>query len=302
MKWFKSKLSQRSQLLCIDPDKSSSQELICGVPQGSVLAPVLYLFYTSPVADILRRHNMAFHLYTYDTQFYAFFSCNLGDLGLHCTVSTIEKCLSDIDLWMTANKLKSNKDKTELICFYDSPQTSFIPLRFSADLVQPSQHVRDTGAIFDFTLSMAPQVTPVSKSAFYQLRNVARIRKYLSPKTIEFLVHAFLSSKLDFCNSLLYGISKHLLRKLRSVENAAALFVTSSSTFDHVTPILKDLHWFPTAERIKFQILLLIFKGLHNLSPSYIKELFTPFCLARMLRSSSTLHLDRAYYYMNLCC
>lgn len=172
---------------------------------------------------------------------------------------------------MTANKLKSNKDKTELICFYSkySPQTSFIPLHFSADLVQPSQHVRDTGAIFDCTLSMAPQVTSVSKSVFYQLlRNIACIRKYLSPKTIEFLVHAFLSSKLDFCNSLLYGIHKHLVRKLRSVQNAAARFVTSSSTFDHVTPILKNLHWFPIAECIKFKILLLTLKGLHNLSPS----------------------------------
>ena len=156
-------------------------------------------------------------------------------------MSTIEKCLSDIDLWMTANRLKSNKDKTELICFYStySPQTSFIPLHFSADLVQLSQHVRDTGAIFDCTLSMAPQVTSVSKSVFYQLQNIARIRKYLSPKTIEFLVHAFLSSKLDFCNSLLYGIHKHLVRKLRSVQNAAAHFVTSSSTFDHVTPIFR---------------------------------------------------------------
>ena len=128
---------------------------------------------------------------------------------------------------------------------------------------------------------MAPQVTPVSKSAFYQLRNIAWVRKYLSPKTTEFLVHAFLSSKLDFCNSLLYGIPKHLLRKLRSVQNPAARFVTSS-TFDHVTPILKDLHWFPNAERIKFKILLLTFKGLHNLSPSYIKELFTIFWPARM--------------------
>ena len=95
-------------------------------------------------------------------------------------------------------KLKLNKDKAELI------------------------YVRDIGAFFDYTLSMIPQFNCVCESASYQLRNIACIRKYLSPKTIEYLVHAFVSSKLHFCNSLLYGISKHKLRKLQSVQNAVA--------------------------------------------------------------------------------
>ena len=138
---------------------------------------------------------------------------------------------------------------------------------------------------------MIPQVNSVCKSAFHQLRNIARIRKYLSPKTTELLVHTFVSSKLDFCNSLLHGIPKHLLRKL-------ARLVTSSSKFNHITPLLMQLHWLPIAERIKFKIVLLTFKGLHDLSPSYIKELLTPYCPARMLRSSSTLLLARSDYNM----
>ena len=216
-------------------------------------------------------------------------------------MSDIEKCLNDIHLWMTANKLKLNKDKTELIYFYSKysrSQKSFISLHFGDDLIQPSLHVRDIGAILDCTLSMIPQVNSVCKSAFYQLRNIARIRKYLSPKTTELLVHAFVSSKLDFCNSLLYGIPKHLLRKLQSVQNAAACLVTSSSKFDQVTPLLMQLHWLPIAERIKVKIVLLIFKGLHDLSPSHIKELLTSYCPARMLRSSSTILLARSDYNM----
>ena len=111
-----------------------------------------------------------------------------------------------------------------------------------------------------------------------------KIRKYISPKTIELLVHAFVSSKLDFCNSLLYGIPKHLLRKLQSVQNAAVRLVTSLK-FDHVTPILVQLHWLPIAESIKFKIVLLTFKCLHDLSPFNIKELLTPCCPAGMLQS-----------------
>ena len=152
--------------------------------------------------------------------------------------------------------------------------------------------------IFDCTLSMAPQVNSVVKSAFYQLRNIARIKKYLSPKTIWLLVHAFVSSKLDFCSSLLYGIPKHLLRKLQSVQNAAARLVTSSSKYDHLTPLLAQLHWLPIAERIKFKNFLVTFKCLHDLSPFYIKELLNPYCPARMLRSSSTLLLARTDYTM----
>ena len=146
---------------------------------------------------------------------------------------------------------------------------------------------------------MIPQVNSACKSPFYQLRNITRIRKYLSPKTTELPVHAFVSSKLDFCNSLHCGIPKHLLCKLQSVQNAVARLVTSSSKFDHITPLLLQLHWLPIAERINFKIVLLKFKGLHDLSPStYIKELLTPYCPARMLRSSSTLLLARSDYNM----
>ena len=101
---------------------------------------------------------------------------------------------------------------------------------------------------------MIPQVNFHCKSAFYQMRNVARIRKCLSTKTTELVVHAFVSSKLDFFNSLLYGILKRLLRKLQSVQNPTARLATSSSKVDHVTPLLMQLHWLSIAERIKFNL------------------------------------------------
>ena len=87
--------------------------------------------YTSPVADIFRRHNMTFHLFADGIQLYIFFPCN-DDIGLACSMVNIQECLKDIDLCMTTNKLKLNKDKTELIYFYSKhrPQNSFPPPYF----------------------------------------------------------------------------------------------------------------------------------------------------------------------------
>ena len=140
-------------------------------------------------------------------------------------------------------------------------------------------------------MSMLPHVESVSKSAFYHLRNISRIRKLLSTKTTETLAHAFVTSKLDHCNSLLYGVPKYVIQKLQSVQNAAARLITSSRKFDRITPVLFDLPWLPISERIKFKIILLKHKALHQQSPIYIQDLIRRYSTSRTLRSSSTLRL-----------
>ena len=293
LKWFKSYLSNRSQYVSLSDASSDTQDLDCGVPQGSVLGPILYLLYTSPVADILRHHNMSYHLYADDTQLYIPFSCN-DALDLNHTMTKIETCLADIIKWMTLNKLKLNKDKTELLFLYSkhSPQQSFPPLRFGSDIIKPTESAKNIGVIFDSTMSMIPHVNNTCKAAFYHLRNISRIRRFLSVKTTETLIHAFVTSKIDHCNSLLFGIPIHVLNKLQSVQNAAARLVTLSRKYDHITPMLLDLHWLPVTECIKYNILLLIFKSLHDLTPSYIAEMITRYNPPRALRSSSKLLLN----------
>ena len=98
---------------------------------------------------------MQFHLYADDTQLYISFSTN-NDVELTNSISKIEECLSDIDKWMSINRLKLNKDKTELLYLfskYDSQQ-SLPPLPFGSDLIKPSLHARNIGVIFDTTMSM----------------------------------------------------------------------------------------------------------------------------------------------------
>ena len=184
------------------------------------------------------------------------------------SITKIDECLSKIDKWMSINRLKLNKDKTELLYFFSTynPEQSVPPLRFGTNIIKPSPNARNIGAIFDTTMSMLPQVNNACKSAFYYLRTISRIRKYLSTQTSEILNYALVTSKLDHCNSLPYNVPKNVIKKLQSVQNAAARLITRSRKCDHITPILLDLHWLPVSERIKFKILLLTFKALHQQS------------------------------------
>ena len=97
--------------------------------------------------------------------------------------------------------------------------------------------VRNLGVHFHNIFSFEEHIKNICKSSFYHLRNIAKIRKYLSQGTCEILVHAFISSKLDHCNSLLHGLPKYLLARLQAVQNAAARVVTLTSKHDHITGI-----------------------------------------------------------------
>ena len=109
-------------------------------------------------------------------------------------------------------------------------------------------------------------------------------------------MHAFVTPMLDFCNSLLYGIPKHVLKRLQSVQNAAARVVTLARKRDHITPVLKELHWLQVQERVIFKILLLTYKALSNLTPSYISELVKRYIPSRNLRSSTSNRLVKVPY------
>ena len=117
---------------------------------------------------------------------------------------------------------------------------------------------------------MVEHVNKICKTSYYHLRNISKIRKYLTEETTEILVHAFVTSKLDYCNSLLYGLPKHIIGSLQSVQNTAARIVTLTKKFDHITPVLIQLHWLPVHFRILFKVLLLVYKALNGMAPLYI--------------------------------
>lgn len=287
LKWFRSYLQDRKQFVIIDGNKSKMKELRYGVPQGSVLGPVLYLLYTSPIGDIIRRHRLNYHLYADDTQLYLSFKPTPAELP--SSIAKIEACVSEIDSWMVCNKLKLNRGKTELLILSarHRPPPSIEYVDVSGERIEPSPSARNIGVIFDEHMSLDKHVTSTCKACFFHLRNISKIRDCLSLADTEKLVHAFITSKLDNTNSLLYGLPKFLIDRLQNVQNAAARVVTRTRKYDHIKPVLKQLHWLPVSQRIDYKILLLTFKALNGQAPSYITELLKPYVPTRNLRSSS---------------
>ncbi len=125
------------------------------------------------------------------------------------------------------------------------------------------------------------------KSCFFQLRLLAKVKPILSSKIFEKVSHAFITSRLDYCNSLYFGIGQTALSRLQRVQNAAARLLTSTKKRDHITLVLRSLHWLPVRYRVNFKILLLVFKSLNGLAPAYLSDLLTEHQPLLSLRSSN---------------
>ncbi len=137
----------------------------------------------------------------------------------------------------------------------------------------------------------------VVMSAYYHLKNIARIRCFVSSQDLEKLVHAFITSRVDYCNGLLTGLPKKTIRQLQLIQNAAARILTRTRKSEHITPVLRSLHWLPVTFRIDFKVLLLVYKSLNGLGPKYIADMLTEYKPNRPLRSlgSSQLEIPRVH-------
>ena len=165
---------------------------------------------------------------------------------------------------MLQDRLRPNDDKTEFIISGTRQQLAKVnidSLRVGESSTAPTSKVKNLGCWFDGQLKMDTQISSICKTAFFHLYNIRRIRKFLNFECTKILVNAFVTSRLDFCNSLLYGLPKNQLYKLQRVQNAAACLTCNVVRFEHITPSLYMLHWLPVNYRIQFKILLFVYKA-----------------------------------------
>ena len=177
-----------------------------GVLQGSCLGPLLFVVYASKLFTIIKKPLPNVHCFADDTQLYL--SVNSDDKSsLDKAISDMNRCISDfIRNWMIRDRLMINDDKTELIGQQLGMINDVCNISVGDYDIYPSSCVRNLGAWFDNKLSTSTHVTKICKAAFYQLHNIRRIKKYLSRDSLLTLIHAFITSRLDYCNGLLHGL------------------------------------------------------------------------------------------------
>ncbi len=291
--WFKSYLNNRKQRILIGNDILSNDfNLDCGVPQGSCLGPILFVLYISSLYDVISRHLPDVHGYADDHQLYISFKPGLDTQ--YISISAMEACITDVRSWMLINRLMINDSKTEVMLIGTRQQLEKVTVegvKVGNVTITPVSCVKNLGVHQDQNLKMDKHVAVICSKSFYQLYKLRKIRRFLTPDATQTLVHAFITSNLDYCNALFYGMPQYLTDKLQRVQNAAARVVMLIPKFDHISGVMCDLHWLPVKYRIQFKILLLTFKCRFGLAPRYLQDMIFDYQPPRSTRSSNVTFL-----------
>ena len=215
LEWFKSYLSNRLQCVMIGSILSGAKKLLFGVSQGSVLGPILFSLYTTPLSKVTRNHpSIDFHFYADDTQLYV----HLTHKNVAHACDRLKSCLEDVKKWLSASKLKLNTDKTEFIVFGSKIQREKLNKSFPVNILGyflfPVGAVRNLGVWFDNEFSFSRHVQNICKSCFAQIRNLKRLRGYLTHHAAFIAANTLVGSRLDYCNSLFRSLSVLDLHKL----------------------------------------------------------------------------------------
>ena len=270
LKWFESYLCDWNQTYQVKDQQSRPRKVDCGVPQGSVLGPQKFIAYTEDLAQLIDEHCSNHHMYADDTQMIE----QTTIPGIPGTILKLQSCIEATQEWCKSRRLQLNPAKTELIWFGSKASLKKISdldlnLYIGADVIKPVSVVRYLGVFLDSELSMRHHINTVVRSCFFHLRRLRSVRRILGAEVTASLVSAFVTTRLDYCNSILAGLPQSTIDPLQRVQNAAARLVAGAGTSLH------SLHWLPIKFRIVYKLCVLMHLVKVGRSPAYLSDLVT---------------------------
>jgi len=286
LNWITSYLSNRFQLVRLDKFSSSPQVCKSGVPQGSVLGPLLFTIYVSPISSLLSNLGVSQHQYADDTQLHISVSKSSASADLRI----LESALCTLSSWFAHNWLALNPEKSDAILLgthqRNSTLASVTGVNVSGSTVPLSDHIKLLGVTLDKSLTLRKHVNLVSQSCYYHIKALRHIRHSLDSHTASLIAHALVSSRLDYANSVLYGSPNSAILKLQRIQNTLARIVLNTNSLTHSDPLLKQLHWLPIQSRIHFKLASITYKALSTSTPQYLATFLLRYHPIRTLRSS----------------
>jgi hypothetical protein len=273
LRWIKSYFQDRTCYVVTCRQYSRTITLTCGLPQGSVLGPKLWLLYIKDLEKLITGHGFEYHGYSDDTQLYRCCDPTVSEVSSLSTQFGV--CISDVLHWMKLNRIQLNPDKTECLWVRSTRcrLSNFPAVSVDGVTIQPSVSVKSLGVYLDQNLLYDHQLKSVGKACYYQLRQIRLICSRLDSDLIKSVLQAFISSRLDYCNSLYIGLPAYRLSYLQRIQNSAARVYSRTRKREHITPVLRDLHWLPVATRIRFKIGVFAYKAYCGQLPQYLSSL-----------------------------
>ena len=250
LEWFQSYLFDRRMAVKINEHVSELQVVKHGVPQGSVLVPMLFNVYCLPLTTLIRKYGVSYYVYADDTQMYV--ECDKNDSS--SAYATLYACINDIKDWLSSNFLLLNDKKTELIEYNSNGLIQNNNIVIGNTVINTLPCVTNLGCVLDVGLVMSSHAARMCKSAYHHLRCIRKIRSCIPMEAYQLLVHSLVTSRLDYSNALRCGARDDVIKQLGRVQRRAARVVCKKYTNDHssVTELLWGLHWLPIKARVQY--------------------------------------------------
>jgi len=283
--WLQSYLSDRTQCVSCYGIESSATVVSCGVPQGSILGPLLFVIFLSDISSVMSNHPVKYILYADDVQMFM----SSPPLAVTEAINTMETCVAQLQIWLSSQKLILNPKKSEFIIFSSRHNVQYLTnlsIQIGGHRITSSDSVRDLGVFLDYQLTLSVHVDKIRRQSFMLLRLISKIRRFLSKNHCALLIDSLVLSRINFCASVFIGLPKHQFNRIQSIMTYAIRVIEQLKRRDSVAPALQARKWLTVESRAISRLLHLVFLALHHGSPSSLAS-----CL-RSLNSSYQLRSD----------